>query len=82
MEHSSTPAIARRSEDIALDLLKFLAAHTHVGSKSVSSTPGFAAASPGKADDQITQLLELYSRCREAVELPLAPAATTPSAKK
>ncbi len=61
---------ARRPEDIALDLLKFVAAHANVGSKSSGST-GFVAPSQAKAEDQVTQLLELYSRCREAVEAPL-----------
>ena len=75
MELSSTPTTARRSEDIALDLLKFLAAHTNVASKATSATPGFGASPSSKSDDQVTQLLQLYSRCREAVEAPLSPAA-------
>jgi hypothetical protein len=58
---------ARRTEDIALDLLKFVAAQANVGSKGTGST-GFGVASSAKADDQVTQLLELYSRCRRAVE--------------
>lgn len=61
---------ARRTEDIALDLLKFVASHANVGSKSAGST-GFAAPSGLKAEDQVTNLLELYSRCREAVEAPV-----------
>jgi hypothetical protein len=59
---------ARRTEDIALDLLKFIAAHTHVGTKAAGSGVGFGVSSSSKSDDQVTQLLELYSRCREAVE--------------
>ena len=59
---------ARRTEDIALDLLKFIAPHANVGRPS--SSPGFVAPSPAKTEDQITQLLELYARCREAVESP------------
>ena len=61
---------ARRPEDIALDLLKFVASHANVGSKSTGST-GFVAPSQAKSEDQVTQLLELYTRCREAVEAPL-----------
>ena len=63
---------ARRSEDIALDLLKVVAAHTNIGNKSVSATPGFAPAAGARADDQVTQILDLYARCREAVDAPLA----------
>ncbi len=58
---------ARRSEDIALDLLKFLAATTNVAKTSSGST-GFVAASAAKPEDHVTQLLELYARCRAAVE--------------
>ena len=60
----------RRSEDIALDLLKFVASHANVGSKSSGST-GFVAPSVSKPEDQVTHLLELYARCREAVEAPV-----------
>ncbi len=61
---------ARRSEDIALDLLKFVASHANVGQKSAGGT-GFGIPSAAKSDDQVTSLLELYSRCREAVEAPI-----------
>ncbi len=60
---------ARRTEDIALDLLKFVAAHANVGGKSAGST-GFGVISSSKSDDQVQQLLDLYTRCREAVEAP------------
>lgn len=69
MESPSLP-ISRRTEDIALDLLKFVAAHTNVGRAAPSSTPGFGPASSAKSDDQVAQLLELYTRCRKAVEAP------------
>ncbi|MEI9980825.1 MAG: hypothetical protein WDN23_17850 [Edaphobacter sp.] len=58
---------ARSKEDIALDLLKFIAAHANVGGKATGST-GFGVAATNKPDEQVTHLLELYSRCREAVE--------------
>ena len=58
----------RRTEDIALDLLKFVAAHANVGSKAAGSTAGFGVASSAKPEDQVANLLELYGRCREAVE--------------
>ena len=69
MEASANTA-ARRTEDIALDLLKFVASHANVGSKSSGST-GFAAPSTTKPDDQVNHLLDLYARCREAVEAPV-----------
>jgi hypothetical protein len=61
---------ARRTEDIALDLLKFVAAQAHVGTKAVGAT-GFGVTSTAKADDQVESLLELYARCRKVVEAPL-----------
>ncbi len=60
---------ARRTEDIALDLLKFVASHANVGNKSSGST-GFGIPASARPEDQVDHLLELYARCREAVEAP------------
>ena len=68
MESTSLPT-SRRTEDIALDLLKFVAGHANVGRPSTSST-GFGLPSSAKPDDQVDHLLELYARCRQAVESP------------
>jgi hypothetical protein len=57
----------RRSEDIALDLLKFVASAAGLGRTAVPST-GFTAASAPKTEDQIAQLLDLYTRCLRTVE--------------
>jgi hypothetical protein len=59
---------SRRTEDIALDLLKFIASTANVGRTGSSGTPGFTGSSTPKSEDQVTQLLELYDRCRVAVE--------------
>lgn len=66
MESTTT---ARRTEDIALDLLKFVAAQANVGSKGTGAT-GFGVTASAKSDDQVTHLLDLYARCRQAVEAP------------
>ncbi len=71
MEATSNTA-ARSKEDIALDLLKFVASHANVGSKSSGST-GFAMPSAAKSEDQVESLLKLYGKCREAVEAPVEP---------
>lgn len=69
---SSTPAsAARRTEDIALDLLKFLAGHANIKPGTGSTTTGFAAPTAAKGEDSVTQLLDLYTRCRKAVEAPI-----------
>jgi hypothetical protein len=66
-----TPEIAglgaRRNEDIALDLLKFVAGTTGVGRLAVPST-GFSGTGAAKPEEHVNQLLALYSRCLKAVE--------------
>ena len=64
---SSAGLGARRNEDIALDLLKFLAGTTGVGRPAVGST-GLSGASAPKPEENVTQLLDLYGRCLKAVE--------------
>jgi hypothetical protein len=61
---------ARRTEDIALDLLKFVAAQAHIGTKATGGT-GFGVTAASKPEDQVTELLALYGRCRQAVEGPV-----------
>jgi hypothetical protein len=58
---------ARRNEDIALDLLKFLTNTAGVGRPAVAST-GFSGAAAPKPEEQVNHLLELYGRCLKAVE--------------
>jgi hypothetical protein len=64
---SSAGLGARRNEDIALDLLKFVAATAGVGRPAAGST-GFSGASAPKPEEHVCQLLSLYSRCLRAVE--------------
>lgn len=58
---------ARRNEDIALDLLKFVAATSGLGRPAAPST-GFSGTPAPKPEEHVTQLLDLYSRCLRAVE--------------
>ena len=58
---------ARRNEDIALDLMKFVAGTAGVGKPATPST-GFTGTSAAKPEEHVNQLLELYSRCLKAVE--------------
>jgi hypothetical protein len=52
----------RSKEDIALDLLKFVAGSTGFGRQAAPST-GFSGTAAQKPEEQVTQLLELYGRC-------------------
>jgi hypothetical protein len=58
---------ARSKEDIALDLLKFVAGSTGFGRAAVPST-GFSGTAGPKPEEQINQLLDLYSRCLTVVD--------------
>ncbi len=64
---AATPAPGRRDEDIALDLLKFVAGSTSI-LRTTSPSTGFTAGSAAKPEDQVNQLLELYSRCLSTVQ--------------
>ena len=57
---------SRRNEDIALDLMKFIAAQTDMGR---GGSVGFSS-SAGKTQntEHVDQLLSLYARCLKAVE--------------
>jgi len=59
---------ARRNEDIALDLMKFVAMTTGYG-RTVSQSAGFQGSSSAvKPEDYATHLLELYSKCLQTVQ--------------
>jgi len=57
---------SRRNEDIALDMMKFIAATTSYG-KAGAAGAGFQAATENKAEDYAAHLLELYTRCLNTV---------------
>jgi hypothetical protein len=58
----------RRNEDIALDLMKFVAMTTGYG-RTASTGVGFqGTGSAAKPEDYATHLLELYGKCLGAVE--------------
>lgn len=68
MEQAVTaPNGSRRNEDIALDLLKFVAASAGLG-RGTAPAAGFVAATGAKAEDQVNQLLTLYSKCLGVVQ--------------
>ena len=57
----------RRNEDIALDLMKFIAGTAGVGRPAMPST-GFSGAAAPKPEEHVNQLLDLYARCLRAVQ--------------
>ena len=66
-EAATLPVGTRRNEDIALDLMKFIAMTTGYG-KTGSAGAGFGSSVASKPEDYATHLLELYGRCLSAVE--------------
>ncbi len=59
---------ARRNEDIALDLMKFIAMTTGYGRTSTSGGAGFTGGgTASKPEEFASALLELYGKCLGAV---------------
>ena len=58
---------SRRNEDIALDLMKFVAMTTGYG-KTGPPGAGFQGSTVNKAEDYAAHLMELYARCLAAVQ--------------
>jgi len=66
MDEGHTPG-ARRNEDIALDLMKFIAMTTGYGRTSGSGVGFQGGAAASKPEEYAGHLLELYGRCLTAV---------------
>jgi hypothetical protein len=67
-EGSSSSAGARRNEDIALDLMKFVAMTTGYGRTGAPGGVGFQGGAAAKPEDYASHLLELYAKCLGAVQ--------------
>jgi hypothetical protein len=67
METPALPMGSRRNEDIALDLMKFIAMTTGYG-RTTGTGVGFqGSGAAAKPEDYAAHLLELYGKCRTAV---------------
>jgi hypothetical protein len=63
----SGAAGTRRDEDIALDMMKFIAVTTGYGKTGAPGT-GFQGNTVSKAEDYARQLLDLFGQCLAAVQ--------------
>lgn len=66
MAELANVSVSRRDEDIALDLMKFIAATTSYG-KAGQPGAGFQGGVPSRPEDYAKQLLDLYGQCLGAV---------------
>ena len=66
-EVPNTAAGSRRNEDIALDLMKFIAMTTGYGRTSSSGVGFQGSGAASKPEEYAAHLLELYGKCLQAV---------------
>jgi len=66
-ESAATGSGVRRHEDIALDLMKFVAMTTGYGRTSSSGVGFQGTGAAAKPEEYATHLLELYGKCLQAV---------------
>ena len=68
MEETAAMALgSRRNEDIALDLMKFVAMTTGYGRTSSSGVGFQGSGAASKPEEYAGHLLELYGKCLDAV---------------
>ena len=67
-EASASTSGSRRNEDIALDLMKFVAMTTGYGRTKLSGVGFQGSGAASKPEDYASHLLELYGRCLDTVQ--------------
>ncbi len=65
-DEKETPRPGSSKEEVALEMMKFIATTTGVGKGGTGA--GFAGKPPKSPEEQVDVLLQLYSRCRAALE--------------
>ena len=67
-EAGAAPGAARSTNEVALELMKFIAVSTGYGKTSQSGT-GFSGKPQGRSvEEHAEALLELFDRCRKVVK--------------
>ena len=64
-EKEPTPRQALNKDEVALELMRFIAVTTGYGKTSASA--GFAGKAPKTTEEQVDALIQLYERCRAVV---------------
>lgn len=65
MDKAKAPPAGKTSDEVALDLMKFIASET--GYAKPQGSVGFSGKNAKSPDEQVDALLSLYDRCRKAV---------------
>jgi hypothetical protein len=65
-DEKETPRPGSTKEEVALELMKFIATTTGVG--KTASGAGFGGKTPKGPEEQVDVLLQLYERCKGVVE--------------
>jgi hypothetical protein len=64
-EKETPPKPGATKDEVALELMRFIATTTGMG--KTSSGAGFGGKSPKTPEEQVDTLLQLFEKCREAV---------------
>jgi len=65
-DKEQAPKSGLSKQEVALELMRFIAGTTGMG--KVAAGAGFAGKTPKSAEEQVDVLLQLFERCRTAVE--------------
>jgi hypothetical protein len=64
-EKETAPKTGASKDEVALELMRFIATTTGMG--KTSSGAGFGGKSPKTPEEQVDTLLQLFEKCRDAV---------------
>jgi hypothetical protein len=64
-EKEPTPRPTQNKDEVALELMRFIAATTGFGKTSTGA--GFSGKAPKTLEEQVEGLIQLYERCRAVV---------------
>ena len=64
-EKETTPHSGSSKDEVALELMRFIATTTGIG--KTGSGAGFGGKSPKTPEEQVDTLLQLFEKCRETV---------------
>jgi hypothetical protein len=64
-EKEPTPKTPQNKDEVALELMRFIAMTTGFGKTSAGA--GFAGKAPKTPEEQVDALIQLYERCRAVV---------------